>query len=532
MASRLYTQTANKIITDSIKSVVFIDEKALESYVPLPATPVPEESLSIKLFNKFKQAGSSLTVHKFVASDLGKPDLIRYLFDNRDLVLLDWELDRDYATGKEYSLKLLADVVASAHLHFCAIYTATTRESDVFDNVISFFSGRTRAEYEQIELDITPYLDQIRPVLENVDIYDHLKNQRLIGSLAGIDGFIRDALAATHTTDIKKALIAIKIAVNPTFIKSVTPNPLPEIIDKTNKIIVINNTIVTLIKKDHRRDPKRLVSRLSNQITNSTNSFTQLLGIEMQNIFARKGSFVDSNLLNISLKTFLYHRHQINGVLDDLPFELFIKDLLIAQAKLNLREEQLAILDNDFLTAITPKYPKASSGEIAKINTFYNGSALTEERKVNFGDIFHFRDNIYYMCITPLCDCLYPDDNIKNKYFFVKGISFNNIEEAISLGDEAFISYIDELTCISWVWVAPKSDKADKHKPIYVKPNQLYIPDGTIAEGKLKAHDYHKGAPFEINLTYRFTLRQQYAQRIANHAFSHPLRVGVDYVKK
>lgn len=387
-------------------------------------------------------------------------------------------------------------------------------------------------EYEQIELAVTPYLDQIRPILENVDIYDHEKNQRLMPAVSQIAGFIRDALSTTNTTDVRKALIAIKIALNPIFIKSTKPNTLPELVDKTNKIIVINNTIVTLIKKDHRRDPKRLVSRLSNQITNSANSFTHLLGIEMQNVFARKGSFVDANLLNISLKTFLYHRHQINGTSDDLPFELFIKDLLIAQAKLNLREERLTILENSFLTSITPKYPKASSGEIAKINTFYNGSALKEERMVNFGDIFHVRDNVYYMCITPLCDCLYPDANIKNKYFFVKGISFNDLEEGISLGDEAFISYIDESTCISWAGVAVGSSRTDKHKPIYVKPNQLYIPDGKIVKGKIKAHDFAKEEAIEFGLEYRFTLRQQYAQRIANHAFSHPLRIGIDFVKK
>ena len=30
---------------------------------------------------------------------------------------------------------------------------------------------------------------------------------------------------------------------------------------------------------------------------------------------------------------------------------------------------------------------------------------------------------------------------------------------------------------------------------------------------------------------YITTIRQNYAQRIANHAFSYPLRVGVDFVK-
>ncbi|WP_175632356.1 response regulator receiver domain [Pedobacter ghigonis] len=532
MASLLYNQTAKKIIKDSIKSVVFIDEKALEAYVPIPNKPTLEEDLSLKLFRKFKKSGASLTVHKFFKDDLSKPELMKYLFDNRDLVLLDWELDEDYATGKSYSLRLLADVVASAHLHFCAIYTATTKESDVFDNIVSFFFGKNTTDFEQIRVDTDPYLSEISKVLDAVDIYNPQNNARLIPQLKEIEGFIGTAIKSTGIKELTRALIAIKIANNTSFITSTNRNHEPEFIDRPNKIVVINNTIVTLIKKDHRRDPNRLLNRLSTQISKSNNSFTQLLGIEMQNIFARKGSFVDSNLLNISLKTFLYHRRQMIGKSSDLPFELFIKDLLIAQAKLNLRDERLTILETSFLDKVTPKRLSATINDIAKINTFYNGSSLREERKVNFGDIFKVGTEEYYMCITPLCDCLYPEDNIKNKYFFVKGISFKNLEEAISLGDEAFISYLDENTCISWAGAPPKSSKTDKHKPIYVKPNQLYVAKSIIIGGKLNANDFVKGKSVNIDMTYCFTLRQQYAQRIANHAFSHPLRIGIDFVKK
>ena len=34
-----------------------------------------------------------------------------------------------------------------------------------------------------------------------------------------------------------------------------------------------------------------------------------------------------------------------------------------------------------------------------------------------------------------------------------------------------------------------------------------------------------------FNVEYITTLRNDYAQRIANHAFGHPARVGVDFVK-
>ena len=35
----------------------------------------------------------------------------------------------------------------------------------------------------------------------------------------------------------------------------------------------------------------------------------------------------------------------------------------------------------------------------------------------------------------------------------------------------------------------------------------------------------------QLSFEYITTIKQNYAQRIANHAFTHPVRVGVDFVK-
>ena len=76
-----------------------------------------------------------------------------------------------------------------------------------------------------------------------------------------------------------------------------------------------------------------------------------------------------------------------------------------------------------------------------------------------------------------------------------------------------------------------KGTNIDQHKPIYVKPIQLYIPKPTIIDNIIIAFDWYKKCPVSFRLEYKFTLRPNYAQRIANHAFSHPLRVGIDFVK-
>ena len=72
-------QKAKEIILDSIKSAIFIDEKALEPYKAKPKDPYPEVDLSINLLKKFKEKGISLAVHKFTPNDLENEERIKYL---------------------------------------------------------------------------------------------------------------------------------------------------------------------------------------------------------------------------------------------------------------------------------------------------------------------------------------------------------------------------------------------------------------------------------------------------------------------
>jgi hypothetical protein len=104
-------------------------------------------------------------------------------------------------------------------------------------------------------------------------------------------------------------------------------------------------------------------------------------------------------------------------------------------------------------------------------------------------------------------------------YFFVKGLKIP-LKKGLELGDGGCISYVDEKTCISWAVGE------------YVKPKQYYIPNPTFVDNQIQLSLWDlTGNPVSIDLNYVFTLKQNYAQRIANHSFNHPIRVGVDFVK-
>src|SRR5690554_6884537 len=118
----MYSQKAFEILRSSINSAVFIDEKAKDLFSETPVdSEIPEENLSRLLYNNFKNNGKNLTVHKFKASDVDNSQILDFLFNGKDLILLDWEL-AEFA-GEVHSLKLLKEAVKRPYLNFCCIYS-------------------------------------------------------------------------------------------------------------------------------------------------------------------------------------------------------------------------------------------------------------------------------------------------------------------------------------------------------------------------------------------------------------------------
>ena len=77
------------------------------------------------------------------------------------------------------------------------------------------------------------------------------------------------------------------------------------------------------------------------------------------------------------------------------------------------------------------------------------------------------------------------------------------------------------------------------YKPFYIKPKVYNVENNKLVDNKIRIWDISNRFArdtYEQNLNYFdveyiTTLRNDYSQRIANHAFGHPARVGVDFVK-
>lgn len=512
-------QKTKEIILDSIKSAIFIDEKALEAYKKKPLVNYPELNLSISLFNNFKKKGVSLTIHKFNPTDIDNVNSLNYFFKRRDLILLDWRLDGD--NGEEYSLKLLSKIIKERHIHFCSIFTSDPNMNEIINNVVTYFSGYDNNYYQNIKEELDVYQNDNVAIFNQVSFDNIVYNKSLYKSFNDIDdslpNLIRDVTGLSNFGD---ALIQVKYAFSQ-YHKSDEPHTIPTHINRVNFTLNINNTIITIIPKSENSATK-ILKRLVDQISKSENNLSQLLGLDMQNSFTNNNSFIDENLLNTNLDTLMFHRKQLKKNNLDIEFQNFIKSILIEHSKMKLEDSTLKILEDSFLDKISKKKYKINDSEIAVLNTFYNGSYLPNKSILNFADIFKDSQNNFYLCITALCDCVIHNgkSSIDFKYFFVKGQKIPT-SVGISKGDGGFISYLDKKTCISWAVSE------------YVKPIQLYVPEPKLNNNKIIIFQWDKdNNSISHEIEYVFSLKQNYAQRIANHTFAHPIRVGVDFVKK
>ena len=561
-----YSDKAFRIVKNAINSAIFIDEKAKEFYSDSDInTDIVEEKLSKDLHLGFKSEGISLAIHKFIKTDIDDTDLKKYLFKDRDLVLLDWELDD--SAGEEYSLKLLSEVVNYSHISFCCIYTRTPRFNSIHNQIETYFSGLNSHDFDEIKKTYSHLEEESIQKIKNFLALEKEDFTQLLDEV-GVDLEVFPLKKNDSHSD-QLSYICYAFEKN---VKSENKEIRADLIATGADSFVINNTLIFLLKKDEINDPKPsvLLKRISDQLIKNQNSFIQLLGLEMQTIFNSNENFIDENLLNSSTNALFSHRNHLKSLYNnDVTFSSIVKKILIEHASLKLRTSKLSLLDSTFLDNETSKYSKTPTlEEVLSLNTFYNSVTVKsliegDNPSLNFGDIFHDHiSDVYYVCITALCDCYIPN-KIDHNYYFATGKEID-LSLALKLGDTAFISFLPTGKCICWGNIEiPKKEVVKKgelsdaefnykkleaekiglenflYKPFYIKPKVFNVKGSKIINNTIAAReliykqtkeDFNEDLIFK-DLTYVTTLRPDYTQRIANHSFGHPARVGVDFVK-
>lgn len=514
---------AQEIISESIKSAVFIDDE-----IPLLFSGVDDETkICQPLYEALQTKDCSLDFSKFVGiSNINE----KLLFERKDLVILDWELDSVEPKYKS-TLEIIDKAVETDNLHFVCIYSNKGDDfGDIYYKILAYYSENIIDNSSKNRQSVVEFIESDGSESDIIikDIISHTKEftlnsidekecQKRIASVfkARIGEF------KTHINDLytnstpSERLLRLGFDLNRIDTYRLKPKKVYKVCRKN--YLQINNTFFAVFKKGE-QNTDELYNNFLEAISSANEAFLTFMSMEMRNKLLGKSSLIGKQLGRINEAAFFYHK---DNIAPDEAFDEFMVELWESYNTAGLYKEKSCLL------SVIDNYKKGkdlidpSEEDLAKLNFYYNidHTALSSMRNIGFGDIFLIKregDYSHYMlCITPHCDCLNPDKT-NGFYYFVKG-KVTSIQRGLDLADSGFITFIkqdsDAIICVEWIL---------KPFTLYICEKQRNISTSTaiVFGDKL------------VDLKYCCTLKENYCQRITNKAFSNPIRVGISFVKK
>lgn len=519
-----FKSVAQDIINESIKSAVFIDDE-------IPALFSGEDDrtgICKPLYESFQAKGCSVDFSRFSNLESVQDKL---LFDRKDLVILDWELDSVEPKYKS-TLEIINKAVATDNLHFVCIYSHKgDNSSDIFYKILAYYSGN--------ELNLMQ--DNNQAVIDFIEEDDWRNATEIISSILvktkelalnivsekecriSLRGVFNERYDAFEELVKKKYALAtqfnsfIRLGFDLAKSEIYRNEPSKIYINCKDNYLQINNTFFAVFKKGA-TNPDDLYNNFSEAISSANEAFLTFMSMEMRNKLMSKSSLIGKGLSRINESAFFHHKQTI--VPDD-AFDEFLVEIWENYNTAWLYKEKsnlLAVIDDykKDKSAVEP-----SDNDLARLNYYYNidHTTLLSGRNVSFGDVFTIDkgegNEQYIMCITPHCDCLRPN-KINGFYYFVNG-QIAKINRGLELADSGFISFVqnlkEEIVCIEW-------DLKPFTLHLCEKQRNISTPTAIVFGDKV------------VDFKYCCTLKENYCQRITNKSFSNPIRVGISFVKK
>lgn len=331
------------------------------------------------------------------------------------------------------------------------------------------------------------------------------------------------------------------------------------IFDK-NYTFLLNNKLVRIATKkatsvsgaEQLIAPDELFSDLSSAISKEPNNFLNLLGLEVRNIFRKGSSIIGRDFPTINELAFFHHEQDVNQQ-DNTNFQRFLLRLWEDDLSNYVHSSNLTIFpsldsyksDNDINRKLSKVNKNQLASDLARLNYYYciSRNHNVNPRKIEFGDIFRLAVQIspksdlestgrdlesdassepnlltyeFLLCITQQCECLRPN-KINYMYHFVGGEKLD-LTSGLKKVDDDLISFLVPADaapapyCIKW----------------YPKPFSIYINSG---QNDISNTIVSKICGQKLLLKHVDKLKENYAQKVANHAFSDASRIGIDFAK-
>lgn len=538
-----FENVARQIVEDAVTSAVAIDDAFCEPYQD--AGPNDEYERSKKLYESFREVGCVLDIYRYTNIDKWRVDK-EILLNNKDLLILDWQLNGN--RFKE-TLEILHHAIGTDSLPFVYIYTHLQDLDNILYQIQAYFSNASasdleakyRALVERLEEseeidDVEAFLNDnefqrltkellIKPSRKTeilTDICNYVESKSLVGrqSCGTLYQCLREVFKVDRHQDALRLLgfHLNRVALNESIVGSINAAK----VEGEPYTFVLNQTLLKITRKEN-PDTENLYDDLATVVVKRPNNFLTLLNLELRSLYRKSSSKIAKHIVDIDEHAFFHHEINLG---DKGLFREFLKDVSRDQvsAFLNYQEPTiLGVLEDykiarDISTTLDAFYQNAEYVTyLARLNQYYSILQLESHgRLIRFGDIFRMissDDETFMLCITPHCDCIYPE-KINHSLLFVSGNKIS-LRKGLLKGDRGFLSFLEvnhELSCIEWI----------------TKPFSLYIPPGSNNISNPIACHYLDD---EVSLRYLASQKDNFTQRITNEAMNYAMRVGIDYAK-
>lgn len=549
-----------KIIRNSIVSAVCIDDKFVTPYEIAQEGDKLEDTKS--LYDSFRKDGDcDLDIYKFVNIQKFNDDK-KYLLGNKDLLILDWELNEAAQCKYKDALPILAQAIDENHIQFITVYTHAEDTESIALKIFSYFKYADYRkevilagvdELRSIEFEFenergiediilqsirgyTLHPDKRKKLKESIvkELKDELNNDRrfrefcrnvknkqehLLGKFDLFE-WIECYLSETEM-EFRDISYQVEIVAIP---------------DVQFHTLMINNSLITIISKakngnDNKKliRPSDLYSVISKIIESVPNKFSALISLELKYFYRKNINAFGRGFMGINEAALIHHAKSYEQKTQYEEFYNFILSCWNSQITYKVKEdlESVRLLAPDISAYdSTPK-----EEHLMKLNhflTFSKNTKMVDRRKIRFGDVFclekavlHYeevngeikknKENYKYLiCITQQCDCIRPHKVNKNFAFAIgKEVAPEDIKSALKQIEKDQYTFVDEDKIIHW--------------------EKKFL---TIDIGDNDEFDPKSGINFQIkNKVQAIFLGNQkdtFTQRLANLIFSNAMRIGID----
>ncbi len=520
-------ELTKEIVEGSICNVVCIDDEYISPYEEKPDEN--KRAFTEKMYNDIGgEKGRNITILKY---DTGINDSWGGWLQNKDLLILDWQLDGN-ETG-ESALHIIETALERRVPYIC-LYTNEPQISQMAESIVDYFSFSQKELEEKSDwakdkgINAADYRDLIESAVSSQHF--NKLNERMQD-----DNIILEENIGNE--EWKKILYAWdkKIVVKDDSDKKSTYNFGEGALKVSDTYVFLYNKTTSV--GDNSLQPveiNRIISSISETIINKPNSELNVLWV-MYGELIKDTLRKDGNYFReVSPEAFFYYSKKL---LDDYGKEemgSFLKNMFIKQVFQNVEAESKPIPEQIVNRIVEEggridKINSETKNDYITLNTLLNINIGQSRNKhyLSFGDVFSSEGGDYFLCVNALCDCAIRKPENQNEsageenhdvrdYFFISGKEDNRMELFKDVESHHYSFICADNSCGK----AIKWDIKTLTSVCFSMDNVMVSKDSphkVVIHGK------------EQDIKFVCSISREYAQRMANAAFSNSGRVGVSF---